>query len=89
MESPMEMFNEDQFKKRYRFTKNAVRDIIFPMVQVQDPITYRGLPVPTMIGLLLTLRFYATGNFQVDTIDFLLYVCFLIDLQYFMVKLSF
>jgi len=29
----------------------------------------RGLPVPPVMQLLMALRFYATGNYQVNTIN--------------------
>ncbi|XP_030745076.1 putative nuclease HARBI1 isoform X2 [Sitophilus oryzae] len=65
MENPFEFYSEIQFKKRFRFRKEVVRDILLPMVHVREPMTNRGLPVPTLIGLLLTLRFYASGSFQI------------------------
>lgn len=65
MENPMEVYHETQFKMRFRFSKDVVRNILLPMVQIPEPITNRGLPVPILTGLLLTLRFYASGSFQV------------------------
>lgn len=52
MENPFEFYSEIQFKKRFRFRKEVVRDILLPMVHVREPMTNRGLPVPTLIGLL-------------------------------------
>nr|CAI5852796.1 unnamed protein product [Callosobruchus analis] len=37
---------------------------LVPLVEERGPQTNRGLPVHPVIGLLLTLRFYATGSFQ-------------------------
>ncbi|XP_049824700.1 putative nuclease HARBI1 [Aethina tumida] len=65
MENPMEVYNDAQFKKRYRFRKDIVHDIILPMIGQQEPITNRGLPVPFLMSVLLTLRFYATGSLQI------------------------
>nr|CAD7258611.1 unnamed protein product [Timema shepardi] len=54
---------DKEFKKRYRFTKETVREVLYPFVQHLEKIN-RGLPLSAMTKLLLSLRFYATGNLQ-------------------------
>ena len=49
-------YDEEQFRSRYRLTKVAFQDI--------RPHNDRGRPIPADIQLLLILRFYATGTFQ-------------------------
>ncbi|XP_030760951.1 putative nuclease HARBI1 [Sitophilus oryzae] len=65
MENPIEKYNDVEFRKRFRFSKPIVQHILLPIVEDQEQTTNRGLPVPPIIGLLVTLRFYATGSFQI------------------------
>ena len=57
-------YDDEQFRCRYRLTKAGFRDlldIIRPEISAHND---RGKPIPADIQLLLTLRFYATGTFQ-------------------------
>jgi hypothetical protein len=57
-------YDEEQFRCRYRVTKAGFRellDIIRPEISAHND---RGKPIPADIQLLLTLRIYATGTFQ-------------------------
>lgn len=66
LENPVEFFREDEFKIRYRFSKTTVMEVILPIIGNRlDKVNNRGLPFPPLLQLLLSLRFYATGNFQV------------------------
>ena len=65
-ENPVEFYNDDQFFKRYRFTKNTVVESILPLVHFREQRTQRGLPIPPILQILCALRFYATGDFQVS-----------------------
>ena len=59
-----DQYDEDQFRSRYRLTKDGFRallEIIYPSIA---PHNDRGKPIPADIQLLLALRFYATGTFQ-------------------------
>lgn len=67
-ENPMEVFNDEQFLARYRFTKDTVRELL-SMLPLQDSRDNRGLPLTPMLQLLVTLRFYGAGTFQVVTGD--------------------
>ena len=61
-----EYYHEEQFQMRFRFSKRVVRNTLLPLIRHSlEKINNRGLPVPSVLQLLLTLRFYATGNFQV------------------------
>ena len=52
----IQKYDEEQFRSRYRLTKVAFQDI--------RPHNDRGRPIPTDVQLLLIIRFYATGTFQ-------------------------
>ncbi|KAG0418221.1 hypothetical protein HPB47_005028 [Ixodes persulcatus] len=67
-ENPMERYNDGQFLARYRFTKGTVRELL-GMLPLQTSTDCRGLPLTPMLHLLVTLRFYGAGTFQVVTGD--------------------
>lgn len=64
---PFRKYSSIEFHARYRFTPEAVKDKILPLVEtdLRRP-TRRGLPFGPEIMLLVTLRFFATGSFQVS-----------------------
>ncbi|KYN05317.1 hypothetical protein ALC62_03753 [Cyphomyrmex costatus] len=65
-QNPFEFFNEREFKKRFRFSKNSVMFGILPLIEEGFAKIYnRGLPISPVIQLLICLRFYATASFQV------------------------
>jgi hypothetical protein len=64
-ENPMELLTENEFRMRYRLSKDTVRDVLVPMVPPQNADS-RGLPLPPILKILTCLRFYATGSFQVS-----------------------
>jgi len=65
-ENPVEFFEDIPFRKRYRFSKGAVIEILLPLVNARlRRLNNRGLPVSPLMQLLITLRFYATSSFQV------------------------
>ncbi|KAG0434988.1 hypothetical protein HPB47_018746, partial [Ixodes persulcatus] len=67
-ENPMEPYNDVQFLAWYRFTKGTVREQL-GMLPVQTSTDCRGLRLTPMLQLLVTLRFYGAGTFQVVTGD--------------------
>ncbi|KAG0431361.1 hypothetical protein HPB47_021851 [Ixodes persulcatus] len=67
-ENPMERYKDGQFLARYRFTKGTVRELL-GMLPLQTSTDCRGLPLTPMLQLLVTLRFYGAGTFQVVTGD--------------------
>ncbi|KAH7973208.1 hypothetical protein HPB52_022924 [Rhipicephalus sanguineus] len=71
----MELYDEERFDASYRFTKNAVRQLL-AMLPLQESGDNRGQPVPTfiepvppMLRLLMALRFYGADTFQTVTGD--------------------
>ncbi|KAG0444913.1 hypothetical protein HPB47_013230 [Ixodes persulcatus] len=67
-ENPMERYNDGQFLARYRFTKETLRELL-AMLPLQVSADNRSLPLPPMLQLLVTLRFYGAGAFQIVTGD--------------------
>lgn len=66
-DNPFERYSERQFKSRYRYSKDTVQNIKLPLINNELILANkRGLPVEPMVQLLLNLRYYATGNFQVS-----------------------
>ncbi|XP_071577363.1 putative nuclease HARBI1 [Temnothorax nylanderi] len=64
-QNPFEFFNEQEFKKRFRFSKDSVIFGILPLVEEGlAKINNRGLPISPILQLLICLRFYATASFQ-------------------------
>ncbi|KAH7954246.1 hypothetical protein HPB49_016834 [Dermacentor silvarum] len=66
--NPMEMYDEYEFLCRFRFSKSAVQQLL-AMLPLRDNTDGRGLPVPPLLQLLITLRFYGAGTFQIVTGD--------------------
>ncbi|XP_050664028.1 putative nuclease HARBI1 [Leptidea sinapis] len=64
-ENPMEIYDENEFRIRFRFTKNIVASFLLPLLFQNTGDSKRGLPIPPVIQMLAALRFYATGNFQI------------------------
>lgn len=65
--NPFEFYYEREFKRRFRFNKDSVLYGILP--KIQNELIHnnnRGLPIPPLCQLLICLRFYATGSFQVS-----------------------
>lgn len=67
-QNPMEHFDDGEFLSRYRFSKPAVLELLsmLPLHRYPDG---RGSPVPPLLRLLIALRFYGAGTFQVVTGD--------------------
>jgi len=65
-DNPFERLSEEEFKVQYRLSKNAVLHGVLPKVcDFLAKPNRRGLPIDPVFQLLITLRFYATANFQV------------------------
>ncbi|XP_063217353.1 putative nuclease HARBI1 [Bacillus rossius redtenbacheri] len=64
MHDPFEVYRDREFQMKYRFSKNVVRDVLYPYVEHMEKLDKRGLPIPAIRKLLLSLRFFATGSFQ-------------------------
>ncbi|CAN7946163.1 unnamed protein product, partial [Ixodes hexagonus] len=66
--NPLEHFNDGKFLVRYRFTKSTVVSLL-QCLPLEASESNRGLPLSPMLQLLVALRFYGAGTFQVVTGD--------------------
>ncbi|KAH7964579.1 hypothetical protein HPB51_027187 [Rhipicephalus microplus] len=62
--NPMEHFTDSEFLARYRFTKSSVKKLL-ECLPFEESCSNRGHPLPPVMQLLITLRFYGAGTFQV------------------------
>jgi hypothetical protein len=62
-QDPFYMYSDQEFKSRFRFTKECVRDKILPIVQEKLSCKY-GSQLSPLLQLLTALRFYGCGAFQ-------------------------
>ena len=63
------MFSEDEFRSRYRLSKDAVIYWVDTLRIELASATNRGLPIPPLLQFTAVLRFFATGSFQIVTGD--------------------
>ena len=66
---PINYYSDSEFFRRFRLTKKIFLNILMPMVfteqERQIHTDLRGLPVNKIWKVLIALRFYATGCYQV------------------------
>ncbi|XP_067145449.1 putative nuclease HARBI1 [Centruroides vittatus] len=62
--NPMEIYSEDEFRIRYRFSKSGFVRILNRIGDEIKHLDGRGLPLTTEQQLLTALRFYATGSYR-------------------------
>nr|XP_054923454.1 putative nuclease HARBI1 [Dermacentor andersoni] len=67
-QNPMEVYNDAEFSWRYRFSMQAVLRLL-EMLSLVPKDNERVHPVPPLLQLLIALRFYGAGTFQVVTGD--------------------
>lgn len=68
--NPFEFYDEKEFKRRFRFSKEAVLHGLLPKVEEGlATINNRGLPIAPVLQLLVCLRFFATASFQLVLAD--------------------
>ena len=65
VENPLVMYNDQQFKRRYRFKKNTVVDVRLPLIGNFNK-TMRSLYISPLLKILVALRFYATDSSQIN-----------------------
>lgn len=63
--NPFEMFTDAEFKMRYRFDKNTVVHLSNIISSTLAPLSHRKYTLSVLEQIFITLRFYATGTFQV------------------------
>ncbi len=61
-----EMYDEEQFRSRFRLTKDGFREMLNIIEEIYLLITNEVIQVPAdqKLSFLLTMRYYATGTFQ-------------------------
>ncbi|KAF2905178.1 hypothetical protein ILUMI_01005 [Ignelater luminosus] len=67
--SPFHTYNEEEFKNRFRLSKHFVRFILDLIRNRIKPLTARNKSISAMNQLLITLRFYACGTYQINIGD--------------------
>ncbi|XP_048478159.1 putative nuclease HARBI1 [Plutella xylostella] len=67
--NPMECYDDVEFQQRFRFRKDTMVNTILPLTGILANENSRGLPISPIINVLVAMRFYATGNFQIDCGD--------------------
>ncbi|XP_066587601.1 putative nuclease HARBI1 [Prorops nasuta] len=65
--NPFECYNNEQFKRRYRFSKDCVINILHPLIEssLEGNLNCRGLLINSMHKLLIALQFYGSNCFQI------------------------
>ncbi|CAN7945798.1 unnamed protein product [Ixodes hexagonus] len=66
--NPLEHFNEREFLIWYRLRKATVVSLL-ESLPLEASESDRGLPLSPMLQLLIALRFYGAGTFQIVTGD--------------------
>ncbi|KAH7985140.1 hypothetical protein HPB49_026584 [Dermacentor silvarum] len=67
-QNPMEFYSDQEFLARYRFSKATVLELL-TMLPLHQNTDGRDCPVPPLLQLLVTLRFYGAGTFQIVSGD--------------------
>lgn len=67
--NPFEKFDFAEFRRRYRFTKESVMRIIDKIGPEIEHGSDRNAAIPPLLQLVIALRFYATGCFQLTDGD--------------------
>ena len=62
--NPLEEYDGEDFRLRFRFRKDSVIDLVKTLDKDLQHQTRRGLPLTPMQQVLIALRFYATGTFE-------------------------
>ncbi|KAB0798890.1 hypothetical protein PPYR_06770 [Photinus pyralis] len=62
--NPFQIYDDIDFKMRYRFSKPIVQNLLHMFGHLIEPKTKRNKSIDGLTQLLITLRFYATGTYQ-------------------------
>ena len=62
--NPLEEYDDEAFRLRFRLRKDSVRVLVKILAEDLEHQTRRGLPLTPMQQVLIASRFYATGTFQ-------------------------
>ena len=66
---PLSHYSSAEFRERYRFSKECFNSSCNEFRTELDPVDKRNMPVDTNMQMLITLRFLATGSFQITDGD--------------------
>ena len=72
--NPLEEYDGEDFRLRFRFRKDSVIDLVKILDKDLQHQTRRGLPLTPMQQVLIALRFYATGTFEQVVGDLLVFL---------------
>ncbi|KAI5635137.1 DDE superfamily endonuclease domain-containing protein [Phthorimaea operculella] len=65
IKNPFQFYSDQEFRDRFRFYKETVRDHVMPLISFDRSSQWlRGLPIPAETQMAAALRYYATGSFQ-------------------------
>ena len=62
--NPFDLYDDSQFRKRFRFSKVTVRNLLLMVGPLLEHRDNRGCALSPVLQLLLALRFYSTGCFH-------------------------
>lgn len=65
-----EELDDLEFKQRFRLNKNSVQHLANLLERVLEPENERNNPISKMNQILICLRYYATGTFQINVADY-------------------
>lgn len=67
----MVLYSDEEFRRRFRLTKTAVKFLYALIGQELEPLSTReGFTINGMDKILITLRYYATASYHIVTADF-------------------
>lgn len=61
---PFEIYSEEEFKIRFRFSKVTVNELLYMIGENLEPLTRRNHSISSKLQLVVALRYFATGTFQ-------------------------
>lgn len=68
---PMLIFTEDEFRRRFRLSKDTVRYLYNLIGEELEPLAIRpGFTISGLNKILITLRYFATASFHLVSADF-------------------
>lgn len=67
--NPFSNLDEEEFRRRYRFSKETVLNLISKLHSDIQSNTEQSTDIPPYLQILSSLRFFATGQFQLSTGD--------------------
>lgn len=68
--NPFDELNDSNFRKRFRLSKDSILNLLEILEPSLAPANNKNNPIPALIQILITLRFYATGSFQLSIADY-------------------